>query len=114
MGNSNLKDLAKKAKDRLKTVGASIEAGKNPATKTAALSNHEYALIATRVKVEDDPLFNKVSRLLAKNPDTPRPLGELIDHKEYDLLSESGKEKYVLNLSARFLKIKNKLCSQTI
>lgn len=109
MANSYLKELAKKAKNRLKTVGEAIEANKQAKTKTAALSNHEYAIIATRVKIEDDPLYNKVVKLLAKDPDICNPIGQLINRKEFNELSETGKQRYILNLSTRFNKIKNKL-----
>lgn len=107
MGNNNLKLLAQKAKNRLKTVGQTLE--KESPNKVVALSSQRYAIIATQVKIEDDPLFNKVSRILTKNPDCYNPLGELIDHKVFDSLTESAKQKYVLNLSFRFNKIKEKL-----
>lgn len=105
MGNTNLKLLAQKAKNRLKTVGETLE----KEDKVMALSSQRYAIIATRVKIEDDPLFNKVNRILTKNPDCYNPLGELIDHSVFDSLSPSAQQKYILNLSERFNKIKLKL-----
>ena len=68
-------------------------------------------LIATRVKIEDDPLYPKVTKLLSREPDTPRPIGELIDHEVYDNLPDAEKQRYILNLSSRFLAIKRKFCA---
>jgi|GEM_PF-6108704 len=110
MANSNLKLLAQRAKNRLKSVGATIEEAKsNGGVKSMALSNHEYAIIATRVKIEDDPLFAKANRLITKNPDAFNILGELIERNEYNALTPIGKQKYILNLASRFNKIRAKL-----
>lgn len=109
MSNSALKLLAQKAKNRLKTASNNLEA--MPSIKRAGLTSREYAIIATRVKVEDDPIYNKVIKILTKDPDTYRPLGELIEHDIYDNLPESDKQKYILNLSSRFKAIKQKFNS---
>ena len=105
---SDLKLLAQKAKNRLKIVGEATNNSSNP-TKSMALSHHEYAIIATRIRVEDDPLFNKVSKMLAKDPDITNPIGELINKNEYNLLTEAGKQRYILNLAKRYNKIKEKI-----
>ena len=110
MSKSDLKLLAQRAKNRLKYVGATQTNQKEP-NKSIALASREYAIIATRVRIEDDPLFSKVSKLLTKNPDAYNPIGELINHSEFDNLSPTEKQRYILNLSKRFNKIKEKLAT---
>lgn len=106
MSNSALKLLAQKAKNRLRTALSNIE--KSPQIKRAGLTSREYAIMATRVKIEDDPIYNKVVKILSRDPDTYRPLGELIEHDIFDNLNEAEKQKYILNLSSRFKAIKQK------
>ena len=106
---SDLKLLAQKAKNRLKIVGEATANNTDQPTKSMALSHHEYAIIATRIRIEDDPLYNRVSKMLTKNPDIINPIGELINKSEYNLLSEVGKQRYILNLAKRYNKIKEKL-----
>lgn len=113
MANSPLKMLAQKAKNRLRNVSQTIKTNDDGKITRAGLTTHEYALIATRVKIEDDPLYPKVTKLLSREPDTPRPIGELIDHEVYDNLPDAEKQRYILNLSSRFLAIKRKFCATT-
>ena len=47
-------------------------------------------------------LEKKVTELLKKDPDCMDPIGRLIDHNEYDNLSENAKEAYVLKLSQEY------------
>ena len=110
MAKSSLKLLAQKAKNRLKNVSNNIDQkdSARPAIKRVGLANHEYAVIATKIKIEDDPIYNKVIKMLSKNPDTHKPLGELIETEIYNNLNETEKQKYILNLSSRYKAIKNK------
>ena len=62
--NTSLKSLAKKARNRLKTAG---EYSANSDVSTAYLSaSSSYIMVANIRKIEDDPLFNKVKRILLK------------------------------------------------
>lgn len=110
MAKSSLKLLAQKAKNRLKNVSNNIDQkdSAQPAIKRVGLASHEYAVIATKIKIEDDPIYNKVIKMLSKNPDTHKPLGELIETEIYNNLNETEKQKYILNLSSRYKAIKNK------
>lgn len=110
MAKSTLKALAQKAKNRLKNVSLNLneKTSQEEHIKRVGLASHEYAIIATKIKIEDDPIYNKVIKLLTKNPDTYKPLGELIEHDIYDKLTEPDKQRYILNLSSRYQTIKNK------
>ncbi len=105
---SALKSLAQKAKYRLRMV--SNDEVENKSYVEACLSARvQYAIIATQKKVEDDPLYGKVKKLLSKDLDTTSPLKELIDEKNFDSLDEQKREKYLFALSKRYNKIKEHL-----
>ena len=104
--------MALKAKNRLKNVSASLTITNEGTIKRASLREHEYACIASKIKVEDDPLYKKVEKILEKDPDTPNPLGQLIDKNVYNTLSEIGKERYILDLAKKYAKIKEKILSE--
>ena len=115
MGNLKIKELAQKAKFRLKNVSANLgQASTNSCEiKRANLREHEYACIASKIKVEDDPLYKKVEKILEKDPDTLNPIGQLIDKDLYNTLSETGKERYILDLAKKYVLIKEKILSET-
>lgn len=51
----------------------------------------------------------KIKNLLKSDPNAINPIEKLIDHTEYDSLSESSKERYILQLSNDYNEIKNSL-----
>lgn len=53
---------------------------------------------------EENRIYKKIIEMSSEN-DVFNPLGRLVDHKIYDILSETQKEKYVLNLSKTYLKV---------
>ena len=54
-------------------------------------------------------LEKKIVQLLKNNPDCVDPIGKLIDHKEYDNLSDERKQAYILKLSKSYRDISLKL-----
>ena len=105
---SALRMLAQKAKKRLSTAGQSFEVEK---TTISYLSDGGYAIVANNQKIKEDPLFDKVKKLLERE-DVMNPLAELTDTKLFNKLSEVEKEKYIMDISKRFNEIKEYL--QTI
>ena len=61
---------------------------------------------ANKQMIEEDPLFEKVRKLL-ENEDVLNPLAELTDKKYFDGLDESEKERYIIDISKRYNKIKD-------
>lgn len=104
MANSALKLLAQKAKKRLSTAGKINE--KSAKITFAYLSQGSYAIVASKQKLEDDPIFEKVKKLLEKNEITS-PLAELTDKEVFKNLSDLEKERYIIDLSKRYNKIKD-------
>lgn len=105
MASSALKLLAQKAKKRLSTAG---QIGKKNNTKTtfAYLSQGKYAIVASKQKIEEDPLFEKVRKLTEKG-DIINPLAELTDKELFKSLNELEKERYMIDISKRYNKIKD-------
>lgn len=105
MSNNTLKLLAQKAKKRLSTAGQTIS---QKQTTTAYLSQSTYAIVAHLQDIKEDPLYDKVKKLLDRD-DVFNPIAELTDHKVFDNLSQIDKERYVIDISKRYIEIKNYL-----
>ena len=100
---SALKMLAQKAKKRLSTAGQSFVEIDKPTT--AYLADGSYAIVANNQKIKEDPLFEKVKKLLDQD-NILNPLAELTDKKVFDKLSDIEKEKYIMDISKRYNEIK--------
>ena len=112
---SSLKTLAQKAKNRLKAISnETVEEVSKPKTYSEAClsARLQYAIISSKKKVQDDPLYSKVKRMLIKNIDVKNPLSQIIEHEIYDSLSECQKEKYMFKLSKRYIDIKNQVIKE--
>lgn len=105
MSNSALKLLAQKAKKRLKTAGENIKKETSEKSTFAYLSNGSYAIVANKQSIEEDPLFEKVKKLIEK-PEIMNPLAELTDYDVFNKLSPTEKEKYMIDISKRYIEIK--------
>ena len=112
MSNS-LRALAQKAKLRLKAISndkqyeeenENVHRSYSEACLSARI---QYAIIATQKRVQDDPLYGKIKRMILKDSDITNPLSVIIEHNIYDNLSASQKEKYMYKLSKRYVEIKN-------
>ena len=113
MANSVLKQLAQKAKKRLSTAGQSITKNETEKIKSAYLSQAKYAIVASKQSIEEDPLFEKVKKLLAKE-DVFNPLAELTDYSIFNKLSALEKEKYIMDISKRYNEIKDYFLNHTV
>lgn len=111
MQNSALKMLAQKAKKRLSSAGQTFKAQPGEKATSAYLSSGNYSLVATKQEIEEDPLFEKVKLLLQKG-DVINPLAQLTDHAVFDNLSQSDKERYIIDISRRYNELKNYFLSE--
>jgi hypothetical protein len=105
MANTALKLLAQKAKKRLSTAGQTICEKQSTKTTFAYLSQGSYAIVANKQMIEEDPLFDKVKKLL-ESEDVMNPLSELTDNKYFNSLNETEKERYIMDISKRYNEIK--------
>ena len=101
MSNNTLKLLAQKAKKRLSTAGQTIS---QKQTTTAYLSQSTYAIVANLQNLKEDPLYDKVKKLIERD-DVFNPIAELTDHTVFDKLSQIEKERYVIDISKSVAKV---------
>lgn len=106
MASSALKLLAQKAKKRLSTAGQNLPKNETEKSKSVYLSQARYAIVASKQTIEEDPLFDKVKRLMERE-DVFSPLAELTDKTVFEKLSSPAKEKYIIDISKRYNEIKN-------
>ncbi|MGN1222998.1 MAG: hypothetical protein ACI4T1_02570 [Christensenellales bacterium] len=122
MKNKNksvLKELISSAKERLKNrdygnYTYNLESKKQDKIKTnqvlRVLANKEFKRADIQIKTlsnEDDVIFNnKVIKLLQENPNTISPLAEIIDIDKYMKYNDIERQKYILQISEKFVKIK--------
>lgn len=101
---STLRTLAQRAKDRLRSLSG--ENDSRPQAEACLSARVQYAIIAHEKKVEDDPLYNKVKKILAKDPDATNALGQLVDQSLYKKMTPIEQEKYICRLSKRYVEIR--------
>ncbi|MBQ7452924.1 MAG: hypothetical protein IJS68_01505 [Clostridia bacterium] len=90
MSKSEFKILVQKAKNRLKTISQNYNE-QEKTTKSAGLSLHQYALIATNIKIEDDPLYKKVEKCLRKTQTLLPQLANLLTKNISAILTKPRK-----------------------
>ena len=114
MKNNELKFLANLAKQRLMNKDYSAETKTKRNTVSSYYIQNARALKRLKaetnyVKIntkEDAGFIESVKKLLEK--DCYNPLGELCDKKYFETLNSHEKEFYILNLSEKYNKVKNK------
>ena len=109
MSNSALKLLAQKAKKRLSSAGQTLSKEtqkQNHKSSFSYLASGTYAIVASKQKIEDDPLFDKVKKILEKG-NLITPLQELTNYEIFNTLSQSDKERYIIDISKRYNEIKD-------
>ena len=122
MKNKNksvLKELIMSAKNRLKnndygTAMYNAESKKQDKIKSNQvlrfLANAEFKKVDITIKsisnTEDEILNEKIINLLNKNPNTLTPIAEIIDVNKFKNLNDVEKQNYILNISEKFVKIK--------
>ena len=116
--NNNLKDMATKAKERLKR-GLYTNAEKTKAKNAMNINSYfiknlnslkKLSGTAEFVIINDDidPKFvAKVHAMLNSNEEIFNPIGRLIDNQLYTTLNDIQKQFYVLSIVDKYNKIKN-------
>lgn len=104
MKSSALKLLAQKAKKRLSTAGQKISKSDDKPSFVFSKQS-SYTIVANNQTIEEDPLFDKVKKLMTKE-NVYNPLGELTDYSIFNGLSQPEKEKYIMDIARRYNEIK--------
>ncbi|MBQ3235583.1 MAG: hypothetical protein IJA97_05450 [Clostridia bacterium] len=119
-GIKSLKDYAKEAKKRLKSSfwqeyklrvdEETKKAEENGTNKSKVVEYYQSkAAVSIRgVKAEDEEFYQRVKRLLDTYGDVSDALGRLTNLDEYNKLSYDAKQRYMLELSAKYRKAKER------
>ena len=104
------KNLAKRAKDRL---SSAVDTSQKTVSVALSSNSAYYVVSSSGYKAESDPLYPKVKKMMEIDADILCPIGKLIDHSVFDNLSPDQKDKYLLELTKRYHKIKKHLLSKS-
>lgn len=124
-GNKSLKQYAKEAKKRMKSsfwqdykskVENDIEkVNENEQLKSKVVEYYQTKVAVTikGVKTEDEAFYNKVKELLSTVGDVSDALGRLTDKEEFSKLSYEARQRYLLDLSTKYRKAKERYYKET-
>lgn len=56
----------------------------------------------------DEQLYGKVRAMLDRDEDIINPIGQLVDKEVFDKLDEGNRQRYILELSAKFRELKER------
>ena len=119
-GNKSLKQYAKEAKKRLKSsfwqdYKSKIQTGIDKAeedgtskSKVVEYYQSKAAVTIRGIKTEDEDFYLKVKDLLFTVGDVSDAIGRLTDKEYFSTLSYDGKQRYLLELSNKYLKAKER------
>lgn len=119
-GNKSLKQYAKEAKKRLKSsfwqdYKSNIQTGivkaeEDGTSKSRVVEYYQSKAAVTirGVKTEDEDFYLKVKDLLLTVGDVSDAIGRLTDKDYFTTLSYDGKQRYLLELSNKYLKAKER------
>ena len=117
VGSKSLKELAKEAKQRLKTgfwqdykrnLDKEIERAKENGYSESKVKEYYTHQVEKTVKIgtneEDEFFYKKVKKLLDEEGEVSNALGRLANSEETEGMSYDQKQRYYLKLSERYLK----------
>ncbi|MBR3804483.1 MAG: hypothetical protein IKJ14_04000 [Clostridia bacterium] len=119
-GKKSLKDYAKEAKKRLKSnfwqdykskVTLESERAEEIGTTKSKVVEYYQSKVAVSirgVKSEDEDFYKRVKTLIEKCGDVSDALGRLTDKEKFNSLSYEGKQRYMLELSEKYRKAKER------
>ena len=119
-----IKQLAIEARNRLKNANYGKQEEtlkvKKPFSKTNSLTliknehfnKNEVIIKIINDSVDEENFKRKVFELLDNYQDITNPLSKLVDHKKFDLFNDIQQEKYILELSDRYLKVREQYYNQ--
>ena len=124
-GNKSLKQYAKEAKKRMKSsfwqdyktkVKSGIIKAEEDGTSKSKVVEYYQSKVAVSirgVKTEDEVFYNKVKELLSTVGDVSDAIGRLTDKVYFATLSYDAKQRYLLELSNKYVKAKERYYNES-
>lgn len=98
-------------KDREKLiseVGSTYEGKKRVSDYQRDKYNREFNVTVSRYMSHDEQLYEKVRDILESDELIINPIARLIDADEYERMDNEAKQRYILELSAKFRELKER------
>lgn len=74
----------------------------------AKLSREMNSVVNESVAGRDEQMYKKVCEILDKDEDVLNPIGQLMDRAHYEELDDGGRQRYILELSKKFIELKER------
>lgn len=104
-------------KDREKLineVGSTYEGQKMVSDYQREKYNREFNVTVNRFTSKDEQLYEKVCEILRSDEFVINPIARLIDKAEYDNMDSEARQRYVLELAAKFRELKERFYKENM
>ena len=104
-------------KDREKLineVGSTYEGQKMVSDYQREKYNREFNVTVNRFTSKDEQLYEKVCEILRADEFVINPIARLIDKTEYDNMDNEARQRYVLELAAKFRELKERFYKENM
>ncbi len=98
-----LKRLARQAKNRLGKRKYFNEKGEYKVYNGGYLADYKLVLLSNK---EEEKMYMKVKEMLSQDEDAINPIGKLVDLQKFATLSSAEKDRYIITLADKYLKLK--------
>lgn len=107
-----LKRLARQAKERLSCGGY-----QKPSNYGSKFKIYEGGIVADYKLVvlsdtEDEKLYEQVCKILDNDIDVTNPIGQIVDKTKISKMTERERDRYIVNLTDKYLKLKNRYLNE--
>ena len=93
---------ARAKSDREDAKREAVKDGKNPDVVDSYFRNKFNAELLVKAIPDEDPMYARVRTLLESDEDVSNPIARLIEQEKYDALDSTGKQRYIMSLSAKY------------
>lgn len=74
----------------------------------AKLSRDMNSVVNVDAAGRDEQMYKRVCEILDSDEDVMKPIGRLMDKSHYEELDDGGRQRYILELSKKFIELKER------
>ncbi|MDD4110848.1 MAG: hypothetical protein PHS54_04790 [Clostridia bacterium] len=100
-----LRRLARQAKNRLGNRNYFEGKGNNKVLNGGYLADYKLVHLSNK---KEEKFYEQVREILENEIDAIKPIGKLADKTKFEQMSETQKERYIINLADKYLKMKER------
>jgi hypothetical protein len=98
--------------DREDAKNTAVKEGKNPDVVDSYYRSKFSAELLVKAIPDEDPMYARVRDLLESDEDVSNPIARLIEKDKYDALDNTGKQRYIMTLSAKYRELSDRYYSE--